>query len=110
MAVAYSGKNVYVCPGYRLPTAAEWEYAYRAGTTTAYYSGTNASSKCTSCGAVDKNADKIGWYCANANNTTNPVQGKLVNAWGLYDMAGNVWEWCHGWYTGSGPGPPVVDP
>jgi formylglycine-generating enzyme required for sulfatase activity len=83
---------------YRLPTEAEWEYACRAGTTTRW-----------SCGDDPQQLEQVAWYFDNANWQTHPVKRKNPNPYGLYDMHGNVWEWCQDWY-GDYPTAPTVDP
>lgn len=71
--------------GYRLPTEAEYEYAYRAGSKSEYYWGDTVDGDYC-------------WYFANTQGTMQPVAGKLPNSIGLYDMAGELWEWCSDWY------------
>lgn len=82
---------------YRLPTEAEWEYACRAGTKTAFYTGDISSPDCS----PDKALDRAGWYCGNTGNqhpyfnlSHKPAGLKKPNSFGLYDMHGNVMEWC----------------
>jgi formylglycine-generating enzyme required for sulfatase activity len=79
---------------YRLPSEAEWEYACRAGSSTALPNGDLTDLYCD----LDPNLDEIGWYCGNSDNSTQPVAQKSPNSWGLYDMCGNVAEWCQDWY------------
>lgn len=83
------------CTGYRLPTEAEWEYAARAQTTTAFFTGPNSTSDMS----AEPNLETIGWYSANSGGMSQPIQGKTPNAWGLYDMSGNVKEWAWDYYS-----------
>jgi formylglycine-generating enzyme required for sulfatase activity len=78
---------------FRLPTEAEWEYACRAGTD----------------GSYAGRLDDMGWYSDNSVKTTHAAGQKRANAWGLYDMHGNVWEWCQDW-CGDYPSESVIDP
>jgi formylglycine-generating enzyme required for sulfatase activity len=83
--------------GLRLPTEAEWEYACRAGTTTAFH-GWPAQTAGTN---NDTLVGNIAWWGSNSNSQTRPVGGKAPNGFGLHDMSGNVWEWVNDWYSGT---------
>jgi formylglycine-generating enzyme required for sulfatase activity len=85
---------------YRLPTGAEWEYACRAWTSTRFSYGDDLDYS---------NLDQYAWYADNSDNMTHPVGQKLPNPWGLYDMHGNVAEWCLDW-NGPYPGGIAIDP
>ena len=80
--------------GMRLPTEAEWEYAARAGSTGSRYG----------------DISQIAWFSANSVGKTHEVMQKQPNAWGLYDMLGNVWQWTADWYADKYPGNSETDP
>jgi formylglycine-generating enzyme required for sulfatase activity len=83
--------------GYRLLTEAEWEYACRATSTTAFCNGAMDSTGAR-CAPLNQVLDYVGWYCGNAGGQSHDVGGKTANAWGLADLDGNVGEWCWDWW------------
>ncbi len=96
----YSGSGAdivcdFTASGYRLPTEAEWEYACRGGTSTDFYTGNLTHPQSS---PVDPALDNAGWYSGNAASATHQVAQKAPNAFGLYDMHGNVYEWCWDWF------------
>jgi len=108
-------ENWYACPGYRLPTTAEWEYAAKAGVTDTHtYGGDLFAETFGNCGDQTSLND-IAWYCFNSGDELHPVAQKLPNPWGLYDTLGNVYEWTDYFADGQpldyeNPDQPMTDP
>ena len=103
--------------GYRLPTEGEWQYAASCGGVYPYYraSGADAAYNATS-GGIDRDGDgdieytfDVSWYISNSSSKTQVVGTKSANIWGLYDMSGNVYEWCWDWYNSSLPSTAQTD-
>jgi len=117
--VETTAASVYECEGYRLPTEAEWEYAARAGTRTAFYSGDITpyamGPDTVPCMQPEPKLDEIAWTCLNSGTTLprglHPAGLKKANGWGLYDILGNVDEWVSNTFNGLSHGKePLVNP
>ncbi|MBN2527816.1 MAG: SUMF1/EgtB/PvdO family nonheme iron enzyme [Deltaproteobacteria bacterium] len=110
--------SIYECEGVRLPTEAEWEYAARANSYTAFHPSANSDGEITQPIGQNESLDAIGWYEFNSAmdgvKTPHPVATLAPNAFGIYDMSGNTYEWVWDWhsstYPRSGINEPLVNP
>jgi formylglycine-generating enzyme required for sulfatase activity len=103
---SFAGSDLYECPGYRLPTEAEWEYAARAGDLLATPIGEITDPNCK----TQPELDAYAWLQGNSLGETHDTCGLTPNAWGLCDMLGNIGEWVHEAYVANRPPGPLVDP
>ena len=106
--------DYYACPGYRLPTSAEWEYAAKANTQTHTYGGDIHYVPTGDC-EEQPSLENIAWYCNNSKNNIHAVKQKKANPWRLYDILANVYEWTDYYFIGSSisekaPGSLITDP
>jgi formylglycine-generating enzyme required for sulfatase activity len=102
--------KIQLCTGYRLPTDAEWEYAYRAESLTAFWKGPAATAPmCNQC-YPEPHLVPYGWYCHNSGYQLQKVKTRSAAAWGIHDMAGNAAEWVNDLYLANLGNAPVVDP
>jgi len=109
--VGQSSDSIYDCSGFRLLTEAEWEYAARAGTRTAFYAGPLLPQRDSGDCVHQPHLEPTAWYCWNGGKTTHPRGQRLPNAWGLHDTLGNAFEWVSDEHSGLGYGKdPLIDP
>jgi len=112
-SISHNYPDRYSCPGYRLPTAAEWEYAAKAGVTDTHTYGGDVFSEDISACHDQPSLNDIAWYCFNSGEEVHDVAQKLPNPWGLFDTIGNVREWIDG-FSGfletQSPNDPVENP
>ena len=105
-----NASSIYECSGFRMATEAEWEYAARAGTSTAFFGGPILPQTEQSDCVLQPNLDEDAWYCDNSGGHPHEVGLKRANTWGLHDMEGNIFEWVQSVYVHGYAQLPPVDP